>query len=144
MKPYEMRILLDSYIEAKKRLIVAKMNFDEELELLTQIQLDYSKIKVQTSTEFDRIGNRIEQLSELRKIYLREADEAIKTMETVKGLISAIPDQTERDVLTRHYIKCRPWSQVASELNYSLRSVYYIRDKAVLRLCKERNKKWLD
>lgn len=133
----EVERILESYREAKKKFIIAKLNFDEELEMLTQIQIDYSKIKVQSSPEFDKIGGRIERLADLRRIYEAEADEAIRTMEKVKGLIESVQDVKARELLTRRYIRCERWEQIAENMHYSRAQVFRVRDKGVEELCRK-------
>lgn len=129
---------LNEYRQAKKRLEVARLNFEEELEILTQIQIDYSRIKVQTSSEYDKIGDRIEKLNEKRKICDEELNEALIKMELVMAIISSVKDHAQRELLTRRYITCDTWENIAEKMNYSRAQVFRIHDKAVVDLCNMR------
>ena len=67
--------------------------------------------------------------------YEAEADRLLQGMNTarqrVEKLIASVPDQAQREVLTRRYIIGQRWEDIAESMNYSLRRVYQLHGYAL-------------
>lgn len=58
-------------------------------------------------------------------------DEMVDAKNRVVEVISRVESPQECAVLTRRYINCQRWEQIAFEMNYSYRGVLKINDRAI-------------
>lgn len=65
-----------------------------------------------------------------------EADvaEYKEQIEIARSVILGIDEDAAYRVVMRHYFDGVAWSDVAHELNYSIRSIYYMRDRALVEI----------
>ena len=75
----------------------------------------------------ERDGNPVENAYCTLSDYEIEADRLLKKMNTARQkaekIISSVPDQAQREVLTRRYIIGQRWEDIAECMNYSRRRV---------------------
>ena len=75
----------------------------------------------------ERDGNPVENAYCTLSDYETEADRLLKEMNTARQkaekIISSVPDQAQREVLTRRYIIGQRWEDIALSMNYSRQHV---------------------
>lgn len=75
----------------------------------------------------ERKGNPVESAYCCLADYSAEADRLLQEMNTARQraekLIASVPEQTQREVLTRRYIIGEKWEEIAENMNYSRRRI---------------------
>lgn len=66
---------------------------------------------------------------------LRDTDELTRVMRSIQSAINDVPDSSCRLVLEMRYLAFMKWEDIASELGWTERNVFYVHGKA-LRLVK--------
>ena len=66
---------------------------------------------------------------------LRDTDELTKVMRSIQSSINDVPDSSCRLILEMRYLAFMKWEDIASELGWTERNVFYVHGKA-LRLVK--------
>lgn len=120
----EMKTELKSYTQAKRE-YERLMRLLEETETRIQgLSIDYSKAKVQSSPDPDKLAKAIDKLSSIRKQCIDMAYESSKRMESVLNFINKIEDSRLKDLLTRRYIHDQTWERIAYEMGYSWTGIH--------------------
>ncbi len=60
-----------------------------------------------------------------------EIDQLTAKRAEIEKAIAAVPDEVQREVLTRRYLLYQDWSVIAEKMNYSERQVYRLHGKAL-------------
>lgn len=83
----------------------------------------------------ERKGNPVENAYCCLADYEAEADRLLQEMNVARqraeSLIASVPEQSQREVLTRRYIIGQRWEDIAECMSYNLRHVYKIHGAAL-------------
>ena len=83
-------------------------------------------IQISDLTEYQK------EMVEKQKVLSNEMRETRAKYESIVQAIESVPDQLCRTVLEHHYVNGDTWEDIAAMLNYSIRQIFRIRDKALL------------
>lgn len=133
MQEEDVKQKLKTFREAKRKYEAVRIQLEECETMITSVNFDYSKERVQTSPEMDKLADVIDRLSYLRNRCIEQADEAVRCMEEVKMLIDCV-DGRMRDLLTRRYIKGETWERIAVETNRSWNSTHRLHRQALKKI----------
>ena len=65
-----------------------------------------------------------------------ETEELIRLRFMIENAVEKCPcSQTERQVLYKRYIEGRKWTEIASEMLYSVQHLHRLKESALLKLC---------
>lgn len=132
MTTNDMKRILTGYRDAKDRFDTIMRNLEEIENLITGISIDYQEERVISSPKtLDRIGDVIDQLSELRKESIKAIEECADRAEEVYRLINQLEDSRLHEVLSRRYIQGQPWEKIAREIGYDERWTYRLHEQAL-------------
>lgn len=118
------------YLQAKEEYERLERQIEEIETRIQGLRVDYSKVKVQTSPNNDKI---IEALDELNKLHREAVDkqaEQVSTMQEILKIIDGINDALLRDIMQQRYIEGRSWEEIAQEKNYSWRHIQRLHKEA--------------
>ena len=127
--------LLKQYLTAKKRYITTSRNLEECETMITRLNIDYSKEKVKSSAQPDRLGDLIDRLIYLKSVFLSTAEESTEKMEATLRFIESIENPQHHELISRHYIHGEAWEEVAEEMGYTYRYILKLHDEALKDLC---------
>lgn len=100
--------------------------FLEDLEKLHRI------MKIAKGSE-ERAAMLVEKAAKLEQELNAAIDEAVDERRKVFELLSGL-EETEREVLYRHFVLCHKWTKISVDLFISERQIFYIRKKALEKL----------
>jgi len=60
---------------------------------------------------------------ELEERLTKEIDELTEKRQEIEQAVNAVPDEVQREVLTRRYLLYQKWEVIAEEMNYSARHI---------------------
>lgn len=87
----------------------------------------------------ERKGNPVENAYCTLADYEAEADRLLQEMNSARQraekLIASVPDQAQREVLTRRYIIGQRWEDIAESMNYSRQHVTRLHGYALQNMC---------
>ena len=87
----------------------------------------------------ERKGNPVENAYCCLADYEAEADRLLQEMNAVRqraeSLIASVPEQSQREVLTRRYIIGQRWEDIAVSMNYSRQHVTRLHGYALHNMC---------
>ena len=89
----------------------------------------------------DKVGNYAVKIADLEAKIDREIDRLVDIREQIEEMASSLGDETQRNVIMRHYILHEPWELVAEKLCFSPRHVMRLHRQALEKLtemCGER------
>ena len=78
--------------------------------------------KIETSTE---------KIIEIEAEINSEIDKFLIIKTEVKAAINTVPSEKYRELLERRYIYGQKWEQIAIDMNYSCRNIWYMHGKAL-------------
>ncbi len=130
MTSQEKKAYLKQYLEAKDR-------FNDIMEEMARIRSDAERI-TPIITDMpggshvnDKIAIAVERLEACAQKLEKESDRMQKTMESISGMIAALPDAQLRRMMQLRYIGGHTWEEIAVLMNYSYRNVCYLHGKAL-------------
>lgn len=71
------------------------------------------------------------RVMELEERLNREIDELTAKRQEIELTVNAVPDEVQREVLTRRYLLYQKWEIIAEEMNYGVRHVHKIHSTAL-------------
>lgn len=71
------------------------------------------------------------RVMELEERLNREIDELTAKRQEIELVVNAVPDEVQREVLTRRYLLYQKWEVIAAEMNYSERRIFQIHGDAL-------------
>ena len=86
--------------------------------------------KVQTS-KVNNADKAILKCIEYSEQITEKLSELYETKMEISEAISCVDDGRSRLLLRMRYIRFKSWEEIANEMNYSIRSIYNIRDMAL-------------
>ena len=117
---------LDNRIQNK---LTEIMQYRELSISLTAVNSD---IKVRTSPDMDKIGSSIARLAEMEQQLDALIDRFVDKKTHIVAQIDAMEDEVQYQVLFARYIERKTFEKIALELNYSLRQISRVHEKALL------------
>lgn len=113
-----------------------------------KIKLDTEKLAAARSVlygktvRFDRDGakpvpqgngteNAVLRVLELEERLDGEIDELTEKRREIERAVNAVPDEVQREVLTRRYLLYRKWEVIAEEMNYSVQHIFRLHNMAL-------------
>lgn len=128
----EVKEKLHRYRDAAEQLDVARRNLEAAENVLTGISIDYSTERVTASTtSFDRIGDHVDQLAELRQIFAEKKQAAAALILEAVTLVNLCTTAIGYDILSRRYIQGETWDEITEAMHYSFAHVYRIHAEAI-------------
>lgn len=129
---------LDSMIQNKMSEIL------QYRELSVSLSAVSSDIKVRTSPDMDKIGNSIARLDEMEKQLDEMIDHFVDKKTHIIAQIDAVKDEVYYQVLFARYIEKKTFEKIAMELNYSLRQISRVHEKALAEFEKKYGYEYLE
>ena len=112
-----------------------------EISQLRELSMSISAItieeKVQTTPNFDKIGNSCCKISEMEEKLNILIDEYVKKKNEIISQIENIEDETSYEILFARYIEKKTFERIATDINYSFRNTTRLHGKA-LRIFEEK------
>ena len=112
-----------------------------EISQLRELSMSISAItieeKVQTSPNFDKIGNSCCKISEMEEKLNILIDEYVKKKNEIISQIENIEDEISYEILFARYIEKKTFERIATDINYSFRNTTRLHGKA-LRIFEEK------
>lgn len=123
--------VLRRYRDAREKYQTSQRELEEIETMINGLSVDYSKQKVQTSPEADKLADMVDRLHSLREKCFRTGEKAVKEMEQTKELIDKVDNALLHDVLSRRYISCQKWETIAVAKGYSWEGIHKLHRQAV-------------
>lgn len=133
----EVRRRLKGYREAKRRYESAAREL-EELNAMIMPAMDYSKHKVKGGKRSD-MADLVADIAKLHEQLEIEMRTAISEMIKVKTIIKKIDNERDNELLSRRYISCQLWEEIAEDMNIERRYVFRLHNKALDELVRKEN-----
>lgn len=125
----EMRKKLKGYREAKRRYESAAREL-EELNAMIYPKMDYSKPKVKGGKKTDMAGL-IADINKLHEQCEEEMRTSVVEMIKVKTIIKGVEDGRNRELLSRRYISCQLWEDIADDMHIERRYLFRLHNQAL-------------
>lgn len=100
-------------------------------ESLTGTTVQLKADVVSSSGSGDRLAATVAKMVDMEREISTEAAAAHEALEQVLEAIRAVPDETQRAVLTLRYVEGLSWSRIAERISYSERVVFRLHGKAL-------------
>lgn len=71
------------------------------------------------------------RVMELEEHLNREIDELTEKRQEIEQAVNAVPDEVQREVLTRRYLLYQKWEVIAAEMCYTKRRIFQIHGNAL-------------
>ena len=127
-KEYLNRVRRQNFIvkQAEKELTVVKSD-------ILSLKASSLSEKVSSSKETD-IADKYIKLEKYFDRVIGEWDKLIDMRIEAKAMIAMLPDEMQQAVLYARYINCEDWEQIAADMKFSWRNIFYLHGKALLAL----------
>lgn len=119
-----------------------------------KIQLDSEKLAAARSAlygrsiRYDRDGsnplpksngteNAVLRVLELEEHLYKEIDRLTEKRQEIEQAVDSVPDEVQREVLTRRYLLYQKWELVAEEMNYSERHIRRLHEYALKKIIRD-------
>lgn len=122
---------LQEYRRAKIRITRLEKAISDLSEQSTNVAPVMEGDRVQTSPQPDRIGQVVARVSDLKAELMDARAEALEIMCSVYEVINQVSEPDYQLILHLRYIRCKRWKEIAVEMHYEQRSIYYIHRRAV-------------
>lgn len=125
----EIKNRLAAFRKARRLYNQAKEESEQIATMLTSAAIDYSKVRVQSSPK--DFTDTMARLVDLHKECVERMEECVRAMEDAKKLIDKVKDPQKRDILSRRYLRCQNWEDIAEDIGKDYRWVFRLHDKAL-------------
>lgn len=71
------------------------------------------------------------RVMELEERLSKEIDELTAKLREIELAVNAVPDEVQREVLTRRYLLYQKWEDIAEEMNYSVQHIFRLHGAAL-------------
>ncbi|MDE6747344.1 MAG: hypothetical protein K2J72_12035 [Oscillospiraceae bacterium] len=75
--------------------------------------------------------NAVLRVLELEECLNAEIDELTEKRQEIERAVNAVPDEIQREVLTRRYLLFQKWEEIAREMGYTKRRIFQIHGNAL-------------
>ena len=89
------------------------------------------KERVQSSSEFDKIGNSIAKLNAMEESLADMIDEYIRKKDVIVSQIDGIENEEHYSLLFSRYVEKKTFEKIAYEMNYSFRHITRLHGRAL-------------
>ena len=79
----------------------------------------------------NKVETSVEKIMEIEKEIDTEIDELCLVKQQIKASIYTVSDEKQQEVLERKYINGQTWEQIAVDMNYTCRNIWYMHGKAL-------------
>lgn len=93
--------------------------------------VNYRSDGTRSGSRENRIENAIIRVLEYEEKIGAEIDELTEKRQEIEKVINSVPDDVQREILTRRYLLYQKWELVAEEMHRDLRWIYRLHGKAV-------------
>lgn len=131
MTEHEIRTILEDSRKAKREVEFIKREIEEVETMIMSITIDYSRPRVQTSIDSDKLASMIDRLTLIRSKCIDQHQEAIDKMAQAKELIDKVQNVLARDVMSRRYLLGQKWEVIAYEIPIDYSYNFKLRDEGV-------------
>jgi DNA-directed RNA polymerase specialized sigma24 family protein len=127
------KVFLRRYKALSGRVDALQRAIDEALARATNTGITLKEIKVQSSpAEHDPMARDVCNAVDASEILYEYKAQAEAALREILAAIDSVPDEQQKEVLTRKYINGETFTQVAENMNYSEPGVYVIHGRALL------------
>lgn len=127
------KVFLRRYIGLSGRVDALQRAIDEALARATNTAITLKEIKVLSSpAEHDPMARDVCNAVDASEILYEYKAQAEAALREILAAIDSVPDEQQKEVLTRKYINGETFTQVAENMNYSEPGVYVIHGRALL------------
>lgn len=130
MTPQEVKAILKSARTAEREYRLAR----DKMQAYREFLQGGKGVNYSDKPKSESNGNSVENTLVLLADYEAECRQRMTQLVTVRkqinGYIAPLPFP-EKEVMTRRYICCQQWEDIAAAMNYNLRHVYKIHDSAL-------------
>ena len=127
------KVFLRRYRSICGRVDALKKAIDEAMERAFNTGVTMKEIKVQSSpAEHDPMARDVCNAVDACAILYEEKEKAEQALREILAAIDSVPDEQQKEVLTRKYINGETFTEVAKNMNYSEPGVYVIHGRALL------------
>jgi len=134
------KVFLRRYKALSGRVDALQRAIDEALARATNTAVTLKEIKVLSSpAEHDPMARDVCNAVDASEILYEYKAQAEAALREILAAIDSVPDEQQKEVLTRKYINGETFTQVAENMNYSEPGVYVIHGRALLVI-----NKWLE
>lgn len=133
------KAFLRRYKALSGRVDALQMAIDEALARATNTGITLKEIKVLSSpAEHDPMARDVCNAVDASEILYEYKAQAEAALLEILAAIDSVPDEQQKEVLTRKYINGETFTEVAKNMNYSEPGVYVIHGRALIEI-----NKWL-
>lgn len=133
------KVFLRRYKGLSGRVDALSRAIDDAMERAFNTGVILREIKVQSSpAEHDPMARDVCNAVDASEILYEYKAQAETALREILAAIDSVPDEQQKEVLTRKYINGETFTQVAENMNYSEPGVYVIHGRALLLI-----NKWL-
>ena len=122
---------LRQYEHARRRVQEIWLRLEDLEEQSTNVTQLMEGDRVQTSGNQDRLGEVVARKVDLQEELVKAETEALDIMNQVYSVVDQMQDPDRQQVIRLRYIKCQKWTDIADEMHYELRSVFYLHGHAL-------------
>lgn len=99
--------------------------------MATSITASITNERVQTSSNGDKIGNAVSKIADCERELDKIIDEFIDEKNKRIKLIECVKDPVLYDVLHKHYVQFKSFSDIAASMHYSKEWIYELHNNAL-------------
>lgn len=121
---------MKSYRMTRLKYESLKLELEEIESIINTITQDYSKPRVKTSIKTDKLAEMIDKLSEKQRKANETQIQMVQAFIDVTNLIEKLEDPFMREVMTRYYVSCEHWIEIAHALPYDYSGLHKIKRRA--------------
>ena len=93
--------------------------------------VSYESDGSQHVSQGNAIENAILRVMEYEEQIDTEIDKLTEKRQEIERVIASVPDDVQREILTRRYLGYQKWELIAVEMNYTLRRIFQIHGQAL-------------
>ena len=126
---------LSEAFELKRRIEIKMKRAEVLRKLAERARIEISELPKNPNHLKSPMEEAMIKLLTVEEEILRDTDELTRVMRSIQSSINDVPDSSCRLILEMRYLAFMKWEDIASELGWTERNVFYVHGKA-LRLVK--------
>lgn len=123
---------LRRYERAKKRVEEIKKRLADLEAQSTNVTQAMEADRVQTSPQPDRIGRVVAMKVDLAADLVEAETDELDLMNQIYVVLNQLEDPDHQRLLRLRYIECLKWEDVADQMHYESRNIFYIHGRALV------------
>lgn len=132
---------LNRYKQAKAEYLAELKNLEELQTILYSATIPTNAVKVKKTVIQDKFSGKMDKLSAIQNRCSEKSQKAMSEMLEVLRLIDIVKTPIFKEILTKRYIHCLRWEQIAADLNYDYSHVSRLHNKAIEEIKKNEGQK---